>query len=149
MFCFVFTVRRNYKTNNNNNKEKKRKKKSFEELKLNNYEKPILSTFDQENKKIEIYDEQSKRYFSKSLQFISQENLDNINDFKNMLDNNARKFFHSNSIFDSQLHISNPSFGLSHVYLLKNIIEYFSKKNNELIFIDYLQIPSEYFRWDF
>lgn len=108
--------------------------KSFEELKLNNYEKPILSTFDQENKKIEIYDEQSKRYFSKSLQFISQENLDNINDFKNMLDNNARKFFHSNSIFDSQLHISNPSFGLSHVYLLKNIIEYFSKKNNELIF---------------
>ncbi|APJ04044.1 TcdA/TcdB pore-forming domain-containing protein [Silvanigrella aquatica] len=66
---------------------------------------------------------------------LSLSELDNLNDFKIFLDDQSESFYHSTIGGDPYFNISKPSIGLSHAYLIKNIIDYFSKSenNNELI----------------
>lgn len=103
--------------------------KLFINLNLSSNENPILHTLSLENKSIEIYNEKSNKTYQKSLNSYSEDDLISIIEAKTLIDKNCLKYFHDNSHSDSNLSFSGPSVSLSHAYLIKNIIEYFSKRD--------------------
>lgn len=113
----------------------KKFKDSFQKLKLLPDEKPILHSLDLANKKIEVFNKKTQKKYSKNINSLSLSEIENLNDFKVFLDDQSKSFYHSATSRDPHFNISKPSIGLSHAYLIKNIIDYFSKSenNNELI----------------
>ncbi|WP_158998869.1 TcdA/TcdB catalytic glycosyltransferase domain-containing protein [Pigmentibacter ruber] len=103
----------------------------FSKISLSENEKPILHTFNKDKKTISIYNQKNKKVYIKEINFISEEGIRNINDGIKLIDNSSLEYMKHKNSFGSFMEISGPSVSLSHAYLLKNIIEFFSKKNNE------------------
>ncbi len=115
--------------------EANRSSKLFEEslnkMNLNENEKPILHSLDILDKKITVYNDKRKNTYNKYLSNLDEVDINNLNKFKNLLDNQSELFYRDMVSGDPHFNISRPSLSLSHAYLIKNIIDYFSKNNNE------------------
>lgn len=97
-------------------------KESFQKLNLHEDLVPLLSTVNKSKKSIEVY---NKKFKTRTNFSINDNNeLKNINSFVDLIE------FHSSSFYskmknDSDLHLMHPTIGLSHAYLIKNIIDFF------------------------
>lgn len=82
----------------------------------------LLDSLNDKNKTIEI---RSLKHENKYTKVIHESDFKSLTDFKNLIE------IHSNNMINKienieHLNISHPSIGLSHAYLLKNIMDYFN-----------------------
>ncbi len=115
--------------------EANRSSKLFEEslnkMNFNENEKPVLHSLDILNKKITVYNNKRQNIYNKYLSHMNETDLNNLNKFKDLLDSQSKLFYRDMVSGDPHFNISRPSLSLSHAYLIKNIIDYFSKNNND------------------
>lgn len=100
-------------------------KESFQKLNLHEDSYLLLNTLDQSKKSIEVYNKKNNTRTNISINDDIE--LNNIKKFVDLIEFHSSSFHSKMKNNDSDLHLMHPTIGLSHAYLIKNIIDFFSK----------------------
>lgn len=100
---------------------------SIKKLNIDSNSYPLLHSLNNSEKSLELF---NKNKNSKSKVFIKDiQDFNNIKNFTNFIDKHT---FHLKEKFNKNnfANLSQPTIGLSHAFLIKNIIDYFKEDNN-------------------
>ncbi|WGL60502.1 hypothetical protein QEJ31_02655 [Pigmentibacter sp. JX0631] len=100
--------------------------KTYNKLIKNKDEFFLLDSLNEDESSIEILNTQNENKYYKS---INDKELKNIKNFKEFIENHSNQFYRKVNHTD-HFNVSQPSIGLSHAFLLKNVVDYFNSENS-------------------
>ena len=105
----------------------KKFQESFKKLNIHSDLSPLLNTLNHSDRSIELYNKKFKTRTKFTIH--NNEDFSNIKNFHEFIELHTASF-HGKINNDPDLHLMQPTLGLSHAYLIKNIIDYFSNEEN-------------------
>nr|BFD31543.1 hypothetical protein GTC16762_11610 [Pigmentibacter ruber] len=99
--------------------------KTYKKLIKSKEEFFLLDSLNENEKSIEIHNTNNDAKYIKG---INNTDIANIKSFKEFIENHSNQF-HRKVNHTDHFNVSQPSIGLSHAFLLKNIVDYFNNNN--------------------